>query len=287
MGMRAAGLLDKETGSISRKQMAIQMASLWGAARVLNMLATGQMHNEAPFGVATKDKDGKESVYSIRALPTDLLHAMSDPRGFVAGRVNPLTVRPAGEFLSGRDEQGRRVTGAGQVTDLIRNTLPISVQGAVKGSSLSPLQQVAKGVGASVTRYKTEAEKLADQYASDHMPTGPVNPENLAAHQRQVALEDQLRQGQISIGQLKGKISARRADEIIKERNMTPLQVRFDRLPLSEALNVWVAATPSEKDLLHTQLWKKRVAWLKLHSGAERVNEPVWRKLQSTFADLR
>ena len=45
--------------------------------------------------------------------------------------------------------------------------------------------------------------------------------------------------------------------------------------------------TLSEKDTLHTQLWKKRVAWLKLHPGAERVNEPVWRKMQSVFADMR
>jgi hypothetical protein len=284
---RASGAMDKETGAISRKQMAIQMAAIWGTARVLNMLATGQMHNEAPFGVAHKDKDGKEVVYSVRTLPTDLLHVMSDPEGFIRGRVNPLVVRPAVEALSGRDEQGRRAPAVTQLKDMIQNVAPIVGQGIFKGSSLSPLQQVAKGLGASVARYRTESEKLADQYASDRMPSGPVDQEHLAAHQKDLALEDALRQGQISKGQLKQQVAARRADEIERRVNMSPLQARFDRLPLSEALNVWAAATPSEKDLLHTQLWKKRVAWLKLHSGAERVNEPVWRKLQSTFADLK
>ena len=284
---RASGAMDKETGAISRKQMAIQVASLWGAARVLNLLATGQMHSEAPFGVAHKDKDGKEVVYSVRTLPTDLLHVMSDPEGFIRGRVNPLVVRPAVEALTGRDAMGRRAPGATQVKDLIENVLPIVGQGVFKGSSLSPLQQAAKGLGAQVARYRTEAEKMADQYASDRMPSGPVDPEHLAAHQKELALEDALRQGQITKGQLKNKVAARRADEIERRVNMTPLQARFDRLPMSEALNVWEAATPSEKDTLHTQLWKKRVAWLKLHPGAERVNEPVWRKMQSVFADMR
>jgi hypothetical protein len=284
---RASGAFDKETGAISRKQMAIQVATLWGAARVLNMLASGQMHNEAPFGVAHKDKDGKEVIYSVRTLPTDLLHVLSDPEGFIRGRVNPLTVRPAVEALSGRDAEGRRVTGETQMKDLLQNTLPIVGQGIFRGSSLSPLQQAVKGVGGNVARYRTEAEKMADQYASDRMPSGPVDKEHLAAHQKDLALEDALRQGQISKGQLKNYVAARRADEIARRVNMTPLQARFDRLPMSEALNVWSAATPSEKDLLHTQLWKKRVAWLKLHSGAERVNEPVWRKMQSVFADMR
>jgi hypothetical protein len=284
---RVTGGLDKETGAISRKQMAIQVAAIWSAARVLNMLATGQMHNEAPFGVAHKDKDGKEIIYSVRTLPTDLLHVMSDPEGFIRGRVNPLTVRPAVEALSGRDQQGRRADVGTQLHDMLRESAPIVGQGIFKGSSLSPLDQVVKGVGGNVARYRTEAEKMADQYASDRMPSGPVDKESLAAHQKDLALEDALRQGQISKGQLKRQISARRADEIIRRENMTPLQARFDRLPMNEALNVWTAATPSEKDALHAQLWKKRVAWLKLHSGAERVNEPVWRKMQSVFADMR
>ena len=283
---RASGAMDKETGAISRKQMAIQVGSIWAAARVLNLLATGNMHNEAPFGVAQKGKDGKETVYSVRTLPTDLLHVLSDPEGFIRGRVNPLVVRPAVEALSGRDEQGRRAPAAAQLKDMVQNVAPIIGQGIFKGSSLSPLQQVGKGLGASVARYRTEAEKMADQYASDRMPSGPVDQEHLAAHQKDLALEDALRQGQISKGQLKNQVAARRADEIARRVNMTPLQARFDRLPISEALNVWAAATPSEKDTLHEQLWKKRVAWMKLHTGAERANEPVWRKMQATFADI-
>ena len=128
---------------------------------------------------------------------------------------------------------------------------------------------------------------MADQYASDRMPTGPVDPDKLAAHQKELALEDQLRAGEISKGQLRHIIAPRRAEELEKRKDMTPLQARFDRLPLSEALNVWASATNVEKDQLSKQLWKKRHAWLKEHPGPERASEPVWRKLQNAYADLR
>lgn len=287
MGLRAAGVMDKETGAISRRQMAIQVGVMWSACRVLNMLASGQMHPEAPFGVVHKKDDGTETVYSVRTLPTDLLHAASDPEGFIRGRVNPLTVRPTVEFLTGRDALGRRAPGATQVKDLFQNVAPIVSQGIFKGSSLSPIEQAAKGLGGNVARYRTEAEKMADQYASDRIPSGPVDKEHLAAHQKDLELEDAFRKGQISKGQLHNMVAPRRADEIVRRAPMTPLQARFDRLPMSEALNVWAAATKGEKDLLHAQMWKKRQAWLKLHRGPERENESVWRKLQSTYADLK
>ena len=216
---RVTGGADPETVAISRRQMAIQVASIWAVARVLNMLSTGEMHNEAPFGVAHKDKDGKEVVYSVRTLPTDIIHAVSDPEGFLRGRVNPLTVRPTIEFLSGRDELGRRASGLTQVKHLFKNVAPIVGQGVFGGNSLNPLEQVAKGVGGNVARYRTEAEKLADQYASDRMPSGPVEPENLAAHQKELNLEDAVRQGSISPGQLKHHVcssSRRRTHETNK-----------------------------------------------------------------------
>ena len=57
---------------------------------MLNLLTTGQAHNEVPFGVAVKDQDGREKVYSFRSMPTDLLHMAQDPVDFLRGRVSPL-----------------------------------------------------------------------------------------------------------------------------------------------------------------------------------------------------
>jgi hypothetical protein len=287
MGARALGLMDKETGAYSRKIMVKQLAAIWLGARVINMLTSGQMHNEAPFGVASKDEKGNEKIYSIRTLPTDLIHAMSSPREFLFGRVNPLTVRPVVEGLTGRDPMGRRAPFDQQASDLVRNIIPIVGQGIIKGGDVSAFDQVYKGMGATVRRYKTEAEKLAEQYASDRMPTGPVDPEHLKAHQQDIRLEDAYRAGKIGKGEIMQHVSKRRADEIIRRAPLSPLQARFDRLPLSEAINVWDAAGKSEKDQLSNMLWKKRVEYMKQHTAAQRADDPTWRKLQSVYGDLR
>jgi hypothetical protein len=292
---RASGVIgEKTTNAYARKAMVKQMAGIWLGARVINMLASGNMHNEAPFGVVQKNDKGEETVYSIRTLPTDLMHVLSDPEKFLQNRVNPLTVRPAVEFLSGRDALGRRATPDTQAKDLLRNVLPIAGQGLLKGGDLGNLDQLYKATGGNVYKYRTEAEKLAQQYASDRMPSGPVNKENLKHHQEDLMLEDALRAGQVTKGQMLQKISKRRVDEIVKRVHggtdngpMSPLQARFDRLPMSDAINVWDAATKSEKDELKSMLWKKRLSYIKQHTAAQRADDPAWRKLQSIYADLR
>ncbi len=285
---RAAGMFDKETGAITRKKMVLTMAGLWGFARVANMLASGNMHNEAPFGVVSKNDKGEEKVYSVRTLPTDLLHVMTDPRGFLANRINPLTVRPTMEFLSGRDALGRRAPMETQASDLVRNIVPIAGQSFLKPApDATNVDQILKASGLSVLKYRTEAEKLAQQLSSDRMPSGPVSERNLAAHQTDVRLETALQNGEISRGQVLQQVGKRRADEIFKRQHMTPLQARFDRLPLADKIDVWDVARPAEKDQLTAQLWRARVAYIKEHPPSVRANDPTWRKLQSIHADLR
>ena len=287
MGARALGLMDKETGAYARKQMAKQVAAVWIGARVLNMLTSGQMHNEAPFGIVRKNDKGEETVFSVRMLPTDIIHMLSDPEQFLRGRVNPLVVKPTLEAATGRDEMGRRASFEQQMLDTARGIVPIAGQGLFKASSYSTPEQIAKAAGASVYKYRTEAEKLAQQYASDRMPSGPVDQQELAQHQKEIRLEDAYRAGQINRADLNAQLPKRRVTDVIRRQGMNALQARFDRLPMSEKINVWDAATKAEKGLLHAQLWKARQAWLKQHKPAERENEPVWRKMQSTFGDLR
>lgn len=73
------------------------------------------------------------------------------------------------------------------------------------------------------------------------------------------------------------------AQDIIDNATLTPLQARFKRLPLSDALEVWDMALPREKDELVGLLRKKRQAYLKTHRAAERASDPNWRRLQGIF----
>src|SRR5258708_18258142 len=166
--------------------------------------------------------------------------------------------------------------------------MPIGGQALLRGNTggLTTKDQLVKAAGATVYTYRTEAEKLAQEKASDHMPSGPVNPEQLAAHQRNISLEDGLRNGEISRGEVLRKLPGRDAEQIIRNAGMTPLQARFVRLPLNDALDVWAVATDKEKDDLHRLLWNKRVNYIQSHSPSQRGSDPVWIKLQKTYADL-
>ena len=73
------------------------------------------------------------------------------------------------------------------------------------------------------------------------------------------------------------------AQDVIDNATLTPLQARFKRLPLSDALEVWDMALPREKDELIKELRKKRQAYVKTHHAAERAQDPKWAKLQRIF----
>src|SRR5258708_20836936 len=187
-------------GTIARRDMARMAAGLWVAARGLNYLTTGQAHNEAPFGVALQDKEGHEKVYSIRTMPTDVLHMMHDPWGFLLGRVSPLG-KMGVEAVTGRDRFGRRLTPFQQIVDVTRGTLPIPVQlvgQAATGtlpSGLTNVDQAVKAAGFTAMPYRTEAQKTAIQLASNRSESGPVDMDQLGRHQAKIEFEDRLRAG--------------------------------------------------------------------------------------------
>lgn len=278
-------------GKIMRQDLARISVYTFAAARVLNLLASGSPHLEAPFGVVNQDKDGKEKVYSFRTLPTDMLHVLSDPMNFIRGRVNPLTVRTGMELLSGRDERGRRVTGGTQAGDLLKNISPIPVQNLTKqftGSAgdLSGFDQLAKAGGASVYQYRTEAEKLAEQKASDRTETGPVDPQALAAHAHRMQLEDSLRRGDISAGQVLQGLGKRYGQEVIQNSKLSPLAAHVKRLPLADALDVYDLATKGEKIDLSDELLKKRNSFLKSHRGEDVQESAVYQRLKKIYPNL-
>lgn len=276
-------------GQIARRDLARIAVLTFAAARVLNLATTGKLHLEAPFGVAIPGQQGQaEKVYSFRTLPVDLMHAISDPRNFIQGRVNPLYVRTGVEAFTGRDQYGRVVTPFKEFGDAVQNVVPIPTQAKVKqllgyNTELGNIDQLTKAAGASVYEYRTEAEKLAQQYASYNTPNGPVDASQLAKHQMHIRVEDMIRNGQVSGAQVYRMMPRREAQQVMQDAMLTPLQARFIRLPLLQALNVWDVATNSEKSLLFPELLKKRANYLKSHPASERVSDPTNTRLLQVF----
>lgn len=267
-------------------------AYLFLATRVMNLMVSGKVHPEAPFGVVQENGPGKDNtVWSVRTLPTDMLHALTEPREFLANRLNPLTVRTAMDLVSGRDEYGRKLPPQNAVFTAAKNVAPIWSQTVFSKMAGFPTdmkfwEQFSRGMGLAPYKYRTEAEKLAQTYASNKMPSGPEDPQAYAKYIRDIHLEDALRAGQVnkaSVHQLLGK---RAADEIIKRSSMTPIQARFERTTMTEALQIYRIATANEKEQLTTMLWKKRASWLKQHPPAERASDPTWALMKQVYPDL-
>jgi len=297
-----ARLFDKSEGNVGRAQMAKITLGLWGAARVGNMLSTGDPHYEAPFGVVNKDENtGKETVYSMRTLPVDLLHAVADPTGFLKGRLSPF-VRATDELYNQRDQYGRKLTPLDTWTDVFRNMAPLPLQALGKtitgsGPDLTNTDQVVKAIGGTATVYRTEAQKLASELASNHTEDGVVDSALLERHKKVMQLEDELRSGRLALPDLYARVydgelsqldAKRIVDNVRQTHGMTAdaaaLYTRASRLPTSALLQVYDVATPTEKQVLTPLVRKSAVAYLK---KSVRSLTPAERRADPTLARVR
>ena len=296
-----ARLFNKDEGGLGRAQVAKMALGLWGIARVLNLVTTGNAHYEAPFGLATKNKEGKETVFSIRTLPTDLLHAASDPVGFVKGRLSP-TVRMGEELVSGRDQFGRKLQPYDLWVDVFRNMAPIPLQAvgqAISGTGpeIGNIGQAVKAVGGTAQTYQTPAQKLAADLASSHTESGPIDPAQMARHSRVIQLEDQARAGEISWPDLYklayqtdqiSESELKKIQENVKathgmDASMASLFSRASRLPAKEFLDLWDVTNPSERAALAPLVSKVQKRYLtkakKEMTPEERAKDPVFQRL--------
>lgn len=246
------------------------------AARALNMITTGEPHFEHPFSVVSPDK---KKIYSIRTMPADIAHALTDPRGFTYNRLNPLLIRTAVEGITGRDEQGKQVTYQKEFHDLLRNVMPMMLQNFVptfRREDEGIGTGIARGFGIASEPNTTSAYQLSSKLASDRSPSGPVDQDKLEHHQHVMQMEDALRSGAIKPEALNEAIehqtlSTDDAKKIWDNYKVTHgmdeytarLYTRSDRLPMKDFLQVWDIATPTEKKVLLPLLEKKGKEYLK------------------------
>jgi hypothetical protein len=273
------------SGAVARRQLIKLSATVWIAARITNYLTSGQAHNEIPFGVAVKTQDGKERVFTLRSPLSDALHLAQDPRGFALNRLSPA-VKSSVEIGTGRDVRGRAVTSGDTALNALSNMTPIPAQGALhyfnsEGPERDGFSQVVQSFGVENFQYRTQAEKLAGQLASNRAPSGPVDSTQLAQHLMKLRAEDDLRAGR-NPDLLMFPPNERK--EIAKNARLTPLQARFARLPMPDALQVWDAATKEEKAELSQEFIKKKNHYLrKMPDPEARAKDKTYRRLVQIF----
>lgn len=283
-------------GSVANQSLARIALYNFAVARITNLLYTGNLQMDHPFGLVSKDG---EKVYNVRTMPADFAHALTDPRGFAYYRLSP-TAKYGAELTTGKDEYGHRVTAQQEVHDLLRNVLPISLQNALPsfqkpGETL--LGGIGKSSGLSPELNKSQAGKTADNLASHYSSDGAVDPDKLEKHQKVLLTEDALRSGKITMddvfkAQEEGKLSIADAKQI--RENMRKTQGldyptaytynRSSRLPMHQFLQVWQEANPTEKKALEPLLRKKRSNYF--HKAAQTMT-PTERQHDETYMRLR
>lgn len=301
--MLHGGLGDR---NFSREQVLKMAGGLWGAARIMNYLNTGNFHFEAPFGVATKDKNGREIIYSVRTMPTDILHMASNPIGFLQGRENPV-LRIGTEAATGVNQYGQKMGPGNLAVDIARNMMPIPVQQlgqAISGSSpeVGNLGQAVKAAGITAEVYRTPAQKLAIDLASQRDEGGTLNPVQLRHLEALGKIEDGLRSGTMTYQQLEDAhdFGALTPDDYKKIRENLKLThgldpdtarmvTKVNRMTAPDALQVWDVATPREKTALINVMIRKKRSYMKKafrsETPQERLNDGTFLRLRSMFQE--
>ena len=236
------------------------------AAQTLNLVNTGSMHLDTPFGV--QSQDGKK-VYSVRTMPADVFHALTSPMDFASNRMNPITVRTGVEAITGRDKQGHLRDTVEQMKDLFANVVPIPAQGLINqidGNAKpgdSALDSVRSAAGVTTKNNPTPAESLAWKLASERSSTGPVPSEQLERHHAITGLQDRLRGGdqtaltELKAGVANGSLAPSDVKTVMNGAQKTRLQAVLTSLPMSDALDVYDRATNAERDQIGPTLLKK------------------------------
>lgn len=281
-------------GSVVSKSLGRIALYNFAVAQALNLLVTGKVRLDHPFGVVSPDD---QKTWSMRTMPQDIMHGLTDPQGFAYNRLNPLITRTGWEAITGRDEQGKKADAEKQLHDLLRNVLPIPSQNFIpsfrrEGESVGT--GILRGAGFTPLQNRTTAETTARELASDRSPSGPVKPEQLERHQTVIDLENKLASKEIDMeavdAALKaGKISRKDLTDIQKNLRETQLMGQADarlyryasRLPVDDFLKVWSVATPPERRDLRPLLLKKYQAYTK-----EAVpSDPVYQRLRAIFSE--
>jgi hypothetical protein len=158
-GMKPFG--QEQSGALLRGALGMYLA-----ARVLNKVNDDDYHFDQPFGLVA----GKH-VYTLRSLPGDIYHLVSDPRSFIYHRLNPFTTRPLIEGITGRDDFGRRKGFGEQTMDLAKTLVPLPAQGFLnKYGDTSVGSTLTESAGIRRDIYRTPAASLAHKFAMSHLP---------------------------------------------------------------------------------------------------------------------
>jgi len=169
-GQAFKGLVGSKVGAEQLKAIATIAAVQVAAAYALTKLGGDKWDEKHPFEVV---HGGRR--YTLRSVPEDIASLLSDPRQFIYGRVNPLTVKGGVQLATGLNYRGEKTTALQTAEELLAQYIPITARSIPgirsltetgKQSPLTPLEQLAGSLGVRVSRKSpiTDTYKLASDW---------------------------------------------------------------------------------------------------------------------------
>lgn len=263
--LRYGALALSRPGDIARQNLARMAGLNFLAAQLGNLMTTGRVRLDQPFGVALPQKNGQEKVLTTRTLPSDFVRMITEPLNFSYYRLNPYSTRAALEAFGGGTE-GKR-SPIQQVKDYLTQFVPISGQAigarlfGLGNPRTTPLEDVSRSIGATIANNPSNALRTARELESKGLPASMTPAEKQSAR-TMAQVVDGLRSKQIGFGDVMaaingGKLTPAQARRAMVESQRTPLQVTSGRLSVPDLLQVWRGADKAERQELRPILQEK------------------------------
>lgn len=215
---------------------------MYGAARVTNALLNdgdAKWDAQHAFSIVHNGK-----AYSLRTVQGDILHAVTDPRGFIYNRLNPLTTRPIVEFLSGRDQMGRPKSALSEVQDLGKSVLPFGIQKVIQTPDEDWLNSILTSTGLESKNDRTPTEMEVHKLYVAHIPDSNDDEEKQAEARKLRTIEDSVRAGKTAPADVwrmvdDGKLTPKEAGRTVSRGQESRLAIEFKSLGLKDAMKVY------------------------------------------------
>lgn len=240
--MRFVGQAMGRYGGEQRAALARGALVMYATARIANALLNqgdAKWDPEHAFSIVVNGK-----AYSLRTVQGDILHAVTDPRGFAYNRMNPLTTRPIVQFLSGRDQVGRPKTAASTAVDTAKSVLPFGIQKVIQTSDEDWLNSILTSTGFEARNDRTPTEEAVHKAYLAGIPDAQNDEEKQAESRKLRGIEDKVRAGKMQPKEVwdlvdKGEVTAREAGRTIERAQQSRLALEFKSLRLKDAMKIY------------------------------------------------
>lgn len=245
---RFAGQALKPGGREQQAAMLRAVIGMYGAGIIGNMLLSDdhKPHWDKPFTLIV----GK-TEYSLRSIPGDFIHLVSDPRSFVYHRLNPTIMKPLIEFVTSRDVFGRKRNWEEQIGDFFRGHVPIPAQGLVSKGERTLLQSALQSIGVSSWEHKTDTDKIMRDYYVEQarLNKGETELDVIRKDVRKLFKEGKKEEGIQKVKEVvqASKMDPNKAVDWLLDLQKEPKQAKFQRLPLDWQLKAIMKAEPEER----------------------------------------